>query len=78
MFSQTEHCLLCSSKNKLLVSDIDHAWECWNCNTRWWIDDQSKLEYMVFTGTSNDEATEHLCCVGERPHLNFCMIESND
>lgn len=50
MFSQHEYCLLCSSLNKLLVGDTDHAWECWNCNVRYWIDDQARLEYMVHYG----------------------------
>jgi hypothetical protein len=29
------------------VCECDHAWECWNCNARYWIDDQARLEIAV-------------------------------
>lgn len=83
LFSQTEYCLLCSSKNKLLVGDVDHAWECWNCNARYWIDDQARLEYMVHHDISSGEADQDLYTKiftdGQfERKLNFCMIENDD
>ena len=60
MFSQHEYCLLCSSLNKLLVEETDHAWECWNCNVRYWIDDQSQLEICVHYGIDSDSLNDAL------------------
>ena len=92
MFSQHEYCLLCSSLNKLLVEETDHAWECWNCNTRWWIDDQARLEWMLWANQTakqaewiiNFSSTKYACISGlakkelDKLSPNFCMIESNE
>lgn len=60
MNSITEHCLLCSSKNKILIDSHSQAWECWNCNTSYWIDDQARLEYMVYNQVTSKEAERDL------------------
>ena len=60
MFSQHEYCLLCSSLNKLLVGECDHAWECWNCQSRWWLDDQARLEYQVHNNLNFEQAEADL------------------
>lgn len=43
----TEHCLICGSLNVIHEPENNHAWECWNCQQKWWIDDQARLEYQV-------------------------------
>ena len=55
-----EHCLICGSANNLEMGDVDHAWECWNCNQRWWIDDQARLEYTVYYDVSLLQAEQDL------------------
>ena len=47
-----EYCLICSTQNELHGVDKAEAWECCNCKTRFWIDDQCRLEYMVRTGAN--------------------------
>ncbi len=93
MYSQHEYCLLCSSLNKLLINKTDHAWECWNCNSRYWLDDQARIEYMAHFSLSYDIAEEDLHSnvdvvkgIPRQPYaikrrsknINFCMIENND
>ena len=56
-----EHCLICGSANYLtIVSGAELAWECWACLERYWIDDQSKLEYMVDTNRTPQQADTDL------------------
>jgi len=57
---QKEHCLLCSSANYVLIFPESQAWECWNCQSKYWIDDQARLEYMVFSSYTFQEAEQSL------------------
>lgn len=59
-----EHCLICGTLNELNEPEKAEAWECYNCRTRYWIDDQCRLEYMVRTGVRFKDA-EHALKLGE-------------
>lgn len=50
-------CPECDSMNYSLVdTPIAQAWDCWNCKTNHWIDDSTRLEYMVHNGVSLKQA----------------------
>jgi len=55
-----EHCLLCSSTNYFSENAKAVAWECWNCEAKYWIDDLSRIEYMAFANVSYEVAEQHL------------------
>ena len=69
MTNQSEFCLLCSSKNHLVVDALTEAWECWNCCARYWLDDQARLEYCIFYDVDFAAAERDL----KEYHLNSMM-----
>lgn len=46
-----EHCLICGTPNELNEPEKAEAFECTSCTSRFWIDDQCRLEYMVRTNS---------------------------
>jgi hypothetical protein len=58
--SETIHCPICSTGQKLIDTGAAEAWECVFCTQRWWVDDQARLEYMVFHGKNTEEADADL------------------
>ncbi len=56
----TEHCLVCGTPNQLYEPEQAEAFECVNCGTRFWIDDQCRLEYMVRLGVGFKSAEQDL------------------
>lgn len=57
----TEHCLLCSSVNHVFIyTDNAHAWECWNCHTKYWLDECAKDSYIIEHNISEDDADKDL------------------
>lgn len=66
----TESCLICDSVNHIF---LDHpsadAWECWNCQNRWWLDDMAKTAYIIVHGVEAEEA-ERRMRAGEVIFLN--------
>lgn len=58
---QTETCPCCISVNYIFHdSPIGQAYECWNCGSRHWLDDQARLEYMVYEDVSLEQADSAL------------------
>lgn len=56
-----EHCYLCGSKNYLYIDKpITEAFECWNCMTVQWLDDDARLTHMVYHEVDFVEAEENL------------------
>lgn len=55
-----EHCLICGTPNQLNEPEKAEAFECISCGSRFWIDDQCRLEYMVRTGVRFQDAEQHL------------------
>jgi hypothetical protein len=53
----TEHCLVCGSVNHIFLNLPDaHAWECYFCGHKFWIDDEVKDEYIIQEGCYENEA----------------------
>jgi len=64
-----EHCLVCGSVNHIFLTPEAHAWECWACFNRWWIDDLSKDVIIITYNVDEDEADDML---GNAHHyINF-------
>jgi len=76
MYMLTEHCLICSNANHLGIQQETHAWECWHCNTRWWLDDQARLEYMVHYDINFAQAETDLKMPHPSRRLNFATLET--
>lgn len=56
-----EHCLLCGSTNHIFVDNLSvDGWECWNCKSRWWIDELSAAAYSSVHGKTEQEAEDDL------------------
>lgn len=70
MTKQNEFCFLCGSKNELVVEPNDEAFECWNCGNPQWIDDMTRLGYMLTRHRKLKEAETDL--LKHRPH--FCFV----
>ena len=56
----SQHCLVCSSLNNIHEELDSQAFECWNCKQAWWLDDQARLEYMVFNDVDTLQAETDL------------------
>ena len=57
----TEHCLICGSPNHIFWDNPEaHAWECWACFNKYWIDDLSKDTIIIENNVDDDEADDML------------------
>ena len=57
----TEHCLICGSVNHIFCDVADaHAWECYFCFNKFWLDDLACDQYCITNGIDVDEADKHL------------------
>lgn len=56
-----ENCTYCGTKNHI-YTDIHnaHAWECYFCGERHWINGLGREQYAISEGITEDEADEHL------------------
>lgn len=54
----TEHCLVCGSVNHIFLNQEAHAWECWACFQKWWIDDLAKDTIIITCSVDDDEAED--------------------
>lgn len=51
----TERCLLCDSINHVFISHPSpDGWICWNCNSKWWLDNFSPTLYTMVHGREAD------------------------
>jgi hypothetical protein len=57
-----EHCLICSSVNHIFLCHPNaDAWECYNCFSKWWLnDDLGKEGYKIVHGKTDAEAEQDL------------------
>ena len=55
-----EYCLICSTPNLIHEPYLHDAWECYVCGTRYWIDDQSRVEFMVYHDVDFQTAEQRL------------------
>lgn len=56
-----DFCLFCGNLNHIYVDIPDaHAWECYYCSNRHWIDDLGREMYCMEEGVDEDEAEAHL------------------
>jgi hypothetical protein len=53
-------CPICSSNNKIPAFETCLGFECWNCLCMSWIDCDSRTDYSVLIGISEEEADKHL------------------
>ena len=59
----TECCLICGSVNHVFVyTDDAHAWECYFCNNRYWIDELAEDTYIITNDITEEEAHKDLGC----------------
>lgn len=70
MINKSDYCFLCSSLNNLVIRDNDEAFECWNCGNPQWIDDTSRLLYMVTRKVKLKEAEKDL----QKRKPYFCFV----
>jgi hypothetical protein len=57
----TEYCLLCSSKNTILLhEELTDSWRCWNCDTNYWVSDQDHKDFANLNNLTLDEADGYL------------------
>jgi hypothetical protein len=56
-----EHCKICGSINKIYVhTDDAHAWECYFCSNRCWLDYLARDDYVITAGVDEFDAEQHL------------------
>lgn len=70
MIKKNEYCFLCGSKNELVIEPNDEAFECWNCGNPQWIDDMTRLGYMLSRHVKLKNAEKDL--LQHKPH--FCFV----
>lgn len=80
--NHSEFCLLCSSNNHMVVDNLTEAWECWNCQARYWLDDQARLEYCIYHNidiaiADNDLQEHHLNSMFNNRIPNFALVENS-
>ena len=70
----TEHCLICGSINHIFVDRMDaHAWECYFCLNKFWLDEMGKDQYILQEGVNENEAEAHL----RQGHYNIIYLLGN-
>lgn len=56
-----ETCQMCGSTNHIFVDNSEaHAWECWCCGFRFWLDELGRDAYLIDQDIDDIEAEERL------------------
>jgi len=67
-----EHCIICGSINHIFLSDYSiDAWECYNCFSKWWLNDCGKDNIMIQYDVDAEEADNMLINCDERINFTF-------
>lgn len=71
-----EYCPICSSINHIfLPNDNIHAWECWFCLNKWWLNEEYKDEIVTTYCVDSDEADNMLINCDKRINFTFGSFE---